>query len=99
METIETIKPLLLQKEQIEELSFGSNDVLTTPEARHERANQLIKAMTLGNSREHVKVTLVFSAKQGYFRVETTVWAVGDTTVQLKSGMFIPIRAIHYVIF
>jgi hypothetical protein len=94
MKTMETVKPLLIAKEQIPELSFYEHDVLQSESEKTERLIKLQKGMILGNSPEHVKVMIVFKSLQGFFRVETTIWAVDETNAQLKANIFIPIRAI-----
>ncbi|MFN4084083.1 MAG: hypothetical protein ACK4K9_10670 [Bacteroidia bacterium] len=99
METLNSIKPVLLSKEQLNQLTYTAQDVLSDDALKAERLHKLQKAMILGNSEDHVKVTIIFKSREGFFRVETTVWAVGDTTIQLKANVFIPIGAILDVVF
>lgn len=60
--------------------------------------NKIEYAMRLGNA-HHVKVRLYFSAYEGNFWVETTVWACDSSSVCLKGGIWIPLNHITDVRF
>lgn len=54
---------------------------------------KLQNAARLGNEFKS-KVILVFQTEEGPKQVETTVWAVTENYIQLKSGMYLPIQSI-----
>lgn len=86
-------------KEVIGNLSFVQQDVLGTLALRAERKYKLNRAMLLGNLYQ-IKVFIKFRDELNKLhRVETTVWAVFDKHVSVKSGMTIPIRAIEDIEF
>jgi hypothetical protein len=64
----------------------------------HGLLNKLAYALRLGNT-HHVKVRLYFSAHEGNFCVETTVWAYDSTSVCLKGGIWIPLHHISDIRF
>ncbi len=83
-------------KEEISEIQFVSEEVLSSDDQINNRRSELQKAMLLGNS-EKSKSKIVFATNNGLRKVETTVWAVDDLEVVLKAGVFIPIHAICHV--
>lgn len=87
----------LIDKENVGDLSFPKEDVLSTTEERRKRRIELDRALILGNV-DHSKVRIYFSDNEGYKQVETTIWAVTEERIILKSGMVIPIKRIHEVI-
>jgi hypothetical protein len=86
-----------IEKEIISELSFPKDDVLASADERKQRRNELDRALILGNV-DHSKVKIIFSDMEGAKQVETTIWAVTEERIILKSGMVIPIRRIHQII-
>ena len=92
-----TGNPVLIQKEQVSELRFPSSEVLTSPDEITRRQNELARALVLGNV-DHSKVRIIFQDTEGSKMVETTIWAVTELRVVLKSGMVIPINRILEVI-
>jgi uncharacterized protein YjiK len=86
-----------IEKETVSELSFPKEDVLSTTDDRKQRRNELDRALILGNV-DHSKVKIIFSDMEGMKQVETTIWAVTEERIILKSGMVIPIRRIHQII-
>lgn len=88
---------VLIPKEQVSELRFPSSEVLSSPEEILRRKNELSRALVLGNV-DHSKVRIVFADAEGPKMVETTIWAVTELRVVLKSGMVIPINRIIEVI-
>ncbi len=87
----------LIEKEIVGDLSFPKQDVLATVEERRTRRIELDRALILGNV-DHCKVRIYFTDNEGFKQVETTIWAVTEERIILKSGMVIPIRRIHEVI-
>lgn len=84
----------LIEKEQIPGLNFSKEEVLATTEERNLRLNELFRSQTLGNLHQ-TKVRLTFSAEnEQLYQVYTTIWAVGNSFVSLKSGINIPIHSI-----
>lgn len=91
-----TIRPLLIEKENIRGLKFPANDVLTSSDEIKIRYSNLERALKLGNL-EHNKIKIVFEDADGLKQVETTVWGVTDKRVILKLGVLIPIHRIHEI--
>jgi uncharacterized protein (UPF0248 family) len=92
-----TSMPVFIAKEQVGELRFPSTEVLDNADAKHIRQAELNRALILGNV-DHNKVRIIFSDTEGLKAVETTIWAVTEKRVILKSGMAIPIHRINEVI-
>ena len=90
-------QPVLVQKEQVSQLRFPSTEVLDSPEAIRMRRAELDRALILGNV-DHNKVKILFIDNEGLKSVETTIWAVTEQRVILKSGMAIPIHRITEVV-
>ena len=88
---------MVIDKEFVRDLSFPKDDVLTSAEERRQRRMELDRALILGNV-DHSKVKIFFSDNEGFKQVETTIWAVTEERIILKSGMVIPIRRIHEVV-
>jgi len=95
--TTATNTATLIDKEFVRDMSFPKDDVLSTLEEKRQRRLTLDRALILGNV-DHTKVRIYFSDNEGYKQVETTIWAVTEERIILKSGMVIPIRRIHEVI-
>lgn len=85
--------PVVIAKEQVANLKFPLEEVLTKAEDRIRRRAELDRALVLGNI-DHYKVKITFMDEEGPKLVDTTIWAVTDERVILKSGMVIPIRCI-----
>ncbi|TND09228.1 MAG: hypothetical protein FD123_1631 [Bacteroidetes bacterium] len=85
--------PVVIAKEQVANLRFPSGEVLQKAEERVRRRAELDRALVLGNV-DHNKVRIIFRDSEGLKQVETTIWAVTEERVILKSGMVIPIRCI-----
>jgi hypothetical protein len=85
---------LSIDKEVIPNLTFAKSDVIIDPENQKNRIADLYRSQTLGNLLQtKVKITFEAADLQTY-QVETTVWAVGDTFISLKGGIFLPIKSI-----
>lgn len=90
-------KPLLIDKDQVKELRFPQPEVLANPEEIRKRKSELDRAVVLGNI-DHNKVRIIFKDTDGLKMVETTIWAVTEQRIILKSGMDIPINRIVEII-
>ncbi len=86
-----------IAKEEISKLHFVNHDVLTDPKEILHRKHLLNEAMALVNDFKQ-KVKIIFTATNGTYLVETTVWAVTDSHIELKAGKDIPIACINNVI-
>ena len=84
----------IVEKEDLGNLQFGHDDVLTDPEARQRRRADADRAATLGNA-YHGKLDIYFQTADGETkRVATTVWAADADHLTLKSGSSLPLRAV-----
>jgi hypothetical protein len=90
-------KPILIDKDQVKNLRFPQTEVLESVEEITSRKEELRRALILGNL-DHSKVKIIFSDSDGPKMIETTVWAVTELRIVLKSGMVIPIHRIHEII-
>ncbi len=90
--------PNLIEKENIKNLAFGSNDVLRDEKLVKQRVRKLKRAAQLGNIYK-TKSKILFRSLEGIFKVETTVWAATENYVSLKGGVLIPIHCIKGVDF
>jgi hypothetical protein len=93
---METIKFETIEKEQIENLRFPSEEVLMDAEKKAERDANLKRALTLGNI-EHGKIKIYFEDEKSHRVVDTTVWGVTDKRIILKHGVVIPIHRVHAI--
>ena len=84
------MKPELIEKESISQLSFSSSDKV---QQHPDLLNQIEQATILGNS-HHSKVSIIFQDDLGLKRVDTTIWAAGTKFICLKGGVWIPIARI-----
>ncbi|MGL4599143.1 MAG: hypothetical protein ACRCYO_16605 [Bacteroidia bacterium] len=89
--------PVTIEKEQVRDLRFPKEEVLENAEDMRRRRAELDRALVLGNM-DHNKVRIIFQDDTDTKLVETTIWAVTEERVILKSGMVIPIRRIQEVI-
>ena len=89
-------RPHLVEKEDVALLKFPKGDVLPSPELQRKRNSELLKAIKLGNNQKR-KVKIDFEDSEGFKRTETTIWAVTENNILLKSGIHIPIERIHTV--
>jgi hypothetical protein len=90
-------KAELVEKEKIGELHFPQAEVVADETGRKLRLKDLSDATILGNI-EHNKVKIVFEDDISLKYTETTIWAVGDKNIVLKSGITIPLHRIHRII-
>jgi hypothetical protein len=85
-----------IEKENISDLKFPTDEVLADKDKIRERAQELNRALTLGNL-ERTKIRIYFEDDSSKKMVETTVWGVTDKRVILKQGVVIPINRVHQV--
>lgn len=87
----------LIEKEKLGAFHFVNTEVLPDEESRQRRLTMLESAVALGNDFKQ-KVKLIFATTSGIKAIETTLWALTDSHVEIKAGVDIPIRAIYKVI-
>jgi hypothetical protein len=86
-----------IEKEKIKDLRFSHREVLADQEAIAKRHQELYRSQLLGNIFQS-KVWIHFETADGrFFKVNTTIWAVGEKFIVLKQGVTIPISAIHHL--
>lgn len=90
--------PITIEKEQIGSLSFPTSEVLASSELIDQRANQLKKALSLGNL-DKIKVKIEFEDNESVRLVHTTIWAVTEFNIILKGDVIIPRNRIHQIDF
>jgi hypothetical protein len=86
-------KPVLIDKEEVENLRFPKEEILTSKEDIANRKINLERATTLGNI-EQIKFKIVFADEKGVKMVDTTVWGLTNERVILKKGSVIPINRV-----
>lgn len=91
------MSPRKIEKEEIAQLHFTSDDVLSDKAQKEQRDHALYDAMVLGNTQKQ-KCKIVFHAAEGDNYVETTIWAVTDKYICLKGGMALLIASIIEVV-
>lgn len=84
---------LLIPKEQVANLKFPGDEVLSSEADKIILRKKLEQATMLGNI-EHNKIKIFFRDNEGLKKVETTIWATGEKNIILKQGMTIPIKRI-----
>lgn len=86
-----------IQKEAVSSLLFSQREVVTDPEAKKLKIVELEKSQILGNI-SHSKVWIYFETADGQaYRINTTIWAVGEKFISLKGGITIPVSAIFKI--
>jgi len=86
-----------IEKEEIKDLRFSYREVLSDQEAIAKRHHDLYRSQLLGNIFQG-KVWIHFETADGrVFKVNTTIWAVGEKFITLKQGLTIPISSIHHL--
>ncbi len=89
-----TVQPIIeIQKEDVVNLSFPSDPVISDVSEHKKLMEDLHKATSLGNISKH-KVYIVFRDSEGPKKVNTTVWAMTEKSILLKKGVFLPIHRI-----
>jgi hypothetical protein len=87
----------LVNKEDLTNYHFVNHEVLSEFTQIQNRRIHLEEGLMLGNDYKQ-KVRIICQTTAGVIEVSTTVWAVTDTHVELKSGNDIPIHCILEVI-
>jgi len=95
---MDTNKPILVQKEEIENFVFPTESIERTEEQTKELNTKLKDAMSLGNLHQ-TKIKIIFMDSEGLKEVETTVWVASENFISLKAGVSIPVRRIVEVRF
>ena len=90
-------KIVTVAKEQVNQLRFPSNEVLSNRDDIKKRRMDLERALTLGNL-EKGKVQIIFEDDGGLKMVETTIWSLTDERIILKGDTGIPMRRVVQVI-
>lgn len=85
-----------VQKEEVSQLNFPSEEVLVGTEAIEKRRLTLEQAVVLGNTYKG-KTKIVFADNEGDKQIETHIWGLTDKRVILKQGIVIPIHRIKEV--
>jgi hypothetical protein len=94
MSTYDFSKALIIEKEQLNKVTFSTRDVLDDEIEKIKRKLSLDKSEKLGNNYKS-KVKIYFTTVNNeLLAVETTVWSVNSDNISLKSGVTIPIRSI-----
>lgn len=88
----------MVAKEDIGQLTFPKEEVLTNKEEKKELLAKIEKGLKLGNA-YHGKVKILFQDSEGMKTVETTIWGVTDKNILLKQTTIIPIRRIYDIKF
>lgn len=91
-----TFQPEIIEKEDIANLKFPAEEVLTDENDRKLRNAELERGTTLGNI-DHYKIKIIFEDDTSIKQVETTIWAQGEENIVLKQGVYIPVHRIHQV--
>jgi hypothetical protein len=80
--------------EQIQKEDIRNYRIIKAPEDHTlELYRKLENALRLGNGFKG-KVNIIFQTEEGTKRVETTVWALTEMSLQLKSGIVIPLKSL-----
>lgn len=86
-----------VEKESIPSFRFDYREVLDNEEARVRREEQLMRAISLGNTYRR-KVNITFATVDGLKTVRTTVWATTRTHLILKNGIHIPLCTVKELV-
>ena len=95
MQEVESMKPVIVDKEAIPLLRFNNKTHVKQDKGL---MSKLVEATTLGNL-HHGKVAIIFEDDEGVKQVETTIWCTGGDYICLKVGVWLPISRIHKVVF
>ena len=89
------MKPLLIEKELIYNLSFIEDKTTVTQHPNLKQ--QIVNATMLGNN-EHKKVSIIFQDDESVKQVDTIIGASGEKFICLLGGSWIPIHRILEII-
>ena len=82
-----------IKKELVSTLRFPNEEVLTSKEAKINRAICLKRASALGNI-DHTKMKIIFKDNLGIKKINTTIWAYTEKYIVLKGSTLIPLNRI-----
>lgn len=85
-----------VQKEDVSQLHFPSEEVLSNAGTIAQRRLALERAVVLGNTYKG-KIKIIFQDNESTKQIETYIWGLTDKRVILKQGIVIPINRIHEV--
>lgn len=97
MRTLIKQSATLIDKNQVQNVKWPLGTVHKSREDRDDILIKLRVATILGNL-DKIKCRLYFSDALGVKFIETTIWAVCEGNVIIKSGSWIPIRRIVDVV-
>jgi len=87
---------LYIKKEDLKNLKYPSEELLTTVEEDDQRNKALAKARVLGNLYKQ-KAIIYFKDKYSLKHTTGTVWHVDDDYISLKGGATIPVKRIYKI--
>lgn len=91
---MDTITKTHIDKSEILNLKFSSEEVLSEIDDRKKRDWKLGRALRVGNNYK-THVNLIFQDENGkVYSTELTVWAVTEQQVVLKGTMMVPITSV-----
>jgi len=91
---METKEIVFIDKNEIKNLKFGTQEVLENEFEITERWRDLNYSMILGNIHK-VPVRIIFRDENNEeYKTETTIWSVTEKNVILKNNTLIPISSI-----
>ncbi|HTA84166.1 MAG TPA: hypothetical protein VK783_14575 [Bacteroidia bacterium] len=85
--------PDTIEKDSVAMLHFPLDEVLRTEDEMKQRRADAERGMLLGNLYKS-KVIIIFKDGETVKQVETTIWALTDKRIILKTGMGIPLHRI-----
>lgn len=84
-----SIMTVKIEKEKIGGLHF----IAAVPDQTAKWKKEMDYAVRLGNEHKG-KTAISFVTEEGTFQVETTVWSATEKEIQLKGGVYIPLKSI-----
>lgn len=84
--------PILIEKEQIPNLSFPKSDSKKKTTDEIKLLNKKLKEYQILGNIHHSKVKIVFEDTEGLKEVRTTIWSADKDFIVLKKGIFIPLN-------
>lgn len=79
----------LIEKEEVVNHRFVDVDKKDTQITRE----KLVRALKLGNDHKG-KTKIYFLTEDGPKKIETTIWTLSDSYIQIKSSVSIPIKSL-----
>ncbi len=97
MHTVTTLNPVLIEKEEIRNLTFPSERIELSKDETSILKKKIRDSMILGNMHKN-KSKIIFEDDRGVKEVRTTIWAAGEKYIVLKQGIAIPVHRILTII-